>query len=204
MKKSNSGGVKTISDLRYYCKCDAQYYHKQTRFISRLINSLITNPINAQKYIYKYVVVLRKSEFHLNNSILCKKISVLSVIHSIFLIFYYWRLRVYGYKTGFQIPPNVCGPGLQIFHYGWIIINGKAHIGKNLTIYPGVEIGHKSRGGDAPTIGDNCFIGAGVKIFGPIHIGNNVTIAPNTVVTKDVPDNCVIGGVPFRILKIKK
>lgn len=204
MKTIVTGGVKEYSDLRYYLKSDAKYYKKQASFFSRMKNCLVTNPINSQKNIYKYIINLRKAEFHLNNSILCNEISFISMIHTAFLIYYYWRLRVYGTKTGFQIPPNVCGPGLRIFHYGWIIINEKTRIGENLTIYPGVEIGHKFRGGDAPTIGDNCFIGAGVKIFGPIHIGNNVTIAPNTVVTKDVPDNCVIGGVPFRILKLKK
>ena len=35
-------------------------------------------------------------------------------------------------------------------------------------------------------------------------IGNNVTIAPNAVVVKDVPDNAVVGGIPAKILKIKK
>lgn len=196
--------MKKFSDLRYYIKSDAKYYKKRISFFSRIINSLVTNPINTQKYIYKYVVSLRKAEYHLNNSIQCKGISVVSIIHTVFLIYYYWRLRVYGNKTGFQIPPNVCGPGLQIFHYGWIIINEKSHIGENLTIYPGVEIGHKSHEGGAPCIGNNCFIGAGAKIFGSIHIGNNVTIAPNSVVTKDVPDNCIVGGIPFRIIKMKK
>ncbi len=204
MRKIIQGGVIKLSDLRYYCKCDAKFYQKQTSFFSRIVNSLVTNPINTQKYIYKYVVTLRKAEFYLNNSMFCNDISFVSIIHTFFVIFYYWRLRVYGYKTGFQIPPNVCGPGLQIFHYGWIIINEKTRIGKNLTIYPGVEIGHKSREGGAPCIGDNCFIGAGTKIFGPIHIGNNVTIAPNSIVTKDIPDNCIAGGIPFRIIKMKK
>lgn len=204
MKKIVQGGVKKFSDLRYYLKSDAKYYNKQTSFFSRIVNSLVTNPINTQKNIYKYVVHLRKAEFHLNNSIQCKDVSFVSMMHTVFLIYYYWRLRVYGNKTGFQIPPNVCGPGLRIFHYGWIIINEKSHIGENLTIYPGVEIGHKSREGGAPYIGNNCFIGAGAKIFGSIHIGNNVTIAPNSVVTKDVPDNCIVGGIPFRIIKMKK
>jgi len=204
MKKLVQGGVKKFSDLRCYLKSDAKYYKKQVGFFSRIVNSLVTNPINTQKYIFKYVVNLRKSEFHLNNSILCNEFSIVSMAHTIFLIFYYWRLRVYGNKTGFQIPPNVCGPGLRIFHYGWIVINEKARIGENLTIYPGVVIGHKSSEGGAPCIGNNCFIGAGAKIFGSIHIGNNVTIAPNSVVTKDVPDNSVVGGIPFRIIKMKK
>ena len=106
------------------------------------------------------------------------------------------------YKTGFQIPPHTCGKGLQIWHYGYLIINSAVRIGDNVTLYPGVEIGEKD--GGCPTIGDNVFIGAGAKIFGPIKIGNNVTIAANAVVVKDVPDNAVVGGVPAKIIKIKQ
>ena len=51
------------------------------------------------------------------------------------------------------------------------------------------------------TIGDNCYIGTGVTILGPITIGNNVTIAAGAVVNKDVLDNCIIGGIPAQILK---
>ena len=43
----------------------------------------------------------------------------------------------------------------------------------------------------------------GVKILGTVHIGNNVTIGANAVVTKDIPNNAIAGGVPARIIKIK-
>ena len=55
----------------------------------------------------------------------------------------------------------------------------------------------------APTIGNNVIIGAGAKIMGDVKIGNNVTIGANAVVTHDVPDNCVVGGVPAKIIKYK-
>ena len=44
-------------------------------------------------------------------------------------------------------------------------------------------------------------ISAGARIIGPIKIGSNVIIGANTVVVKDVPDNCIIAGVPARIIK---
>ena len=46
-----------------------------------------------------------------------------------------------------------------------------------------------------------CFWGLEAKFFGGIAIGNNVIVAPNAVVVKDVPDNCVVAGVPAKIIK---
>ena len=50
-------------------------------------------------------------------------------------------------------------------------------------------------------IGNDVWIGGNVTILPGITIGNNVVVAAGAVVTKDVPDNCVVGGVPARILK---
>lgn len=50
-------------------------------------------------------------------------------------------------------------------------------------------------------IGDNCWIG-GRSIINPgVTIGNNVVIASGTVVTKDIPDNVVVAGVPAKVIK---
>ena len=51
-------------------------------------------------------------------------------------------------------------------------------------------------------IGDNVNFGLGVKVFGQITIGSNVSIGANSVVTHDIPDNAVVGGIPARIIKI--
>ncbi|MFZ2889940.1 acyltransferase [Sulfuricurvum sp.] len=50
-------------------------------------------------------------------------------------------------------------------------------------------------------IGDNVWIGAGARIIGPVVIGSNVIIAANALVTKDIEDNCVVSGVPAKIIK---
>ena len=89
-----------------------------------------------------------------------------------------------GYGATFDSPPNF-PHGL----YG-IIVSHNAHIGKNTTIFHQVTIG-EGKGG-APTIGDNCLIGAGAKITGNIRIGNNVKIGTNCVVVEDVPDNATV------------
>ncbi len=64
-----------------------------------------------------------------------------------------------------------------------------------------VTIGGKSRWYEVPIIGDNVDISTGAKILGPVRIGNNVIIGANAVVVKDVPDNCVVAGIPAQIIQ---
>jgi len=51
------------------------------------------------------------------------------------------------------------------------------------------------------TVGDDVWIGGNVTIIGGVHIGNNVVVGAGAVVTKDVPANTVVGGVPARVIK---
>lgn len=192
--------IKTKHDLHSYLAEDAKLYPKLSGGrLRRWKNILVTNPSNSQHLIYNYLRNLRYSEFHLNNSYITGNKGLKALIHTVCCIYRYWRLRALSYKTGIQIPPNTFGKGLQIWHYGPIVINPAAKVGDYATIYPGVVIGAKENG--MPVIGDHCFIGAGCKVLGGVSVGNNVTIAPNAVVVKDVPDNCVVAGVPAKIIK---
>lgn len=155
--------------LHDFLQADSVHYKKQTSgFFKKWKNVLVTNPINTQHKIYQYVRTLRFAEYHENNSLLAGMRSLCGVWHTFMMLWYFYRLRQLSYKTGIQIPTNVCGAGLQIWHYGFIIVNGKVRIGNKCTIYPGVEIGAKGDG--VPVIGDNCFIGASAKVLGG---GNN-------------------------------
>lgn len=49
-------------------------------------------------------------------------------------------------------------------------------------------------------IGDNVFIGCNVTILPNVKIGNNVIIAAGSIVSKDVPDNSVVGGNPAHVI----
>jgi len=89
------------------------------------------------------------------------------------------------------------------FAYGGIgvVIHARAVVGRNAMIGQGVTIGGKSGWYEVPVIGDDVIINAGARILGPVKIGNNVIIGANAVVVKDVPDNCVVAGVPARIIR---
>jgi serine O-acetyltransferase len=109
----------------------------------------------------------------------------------------------YGYKYGFQIPSiTEIGEGFYIGHFGTIVINGKAKIGKNCNITHSVTIGQANRGKlkGFPTIGDYVWIGTGSVIVGNINIGSNVLIAPNSFVNVDVPSNSLVLGNPCKIV----
>ena len=80
-------------------------------------------------------------------------------------------------------------PSLPHGLYG-IVVSHNARVGSNCTIYHGVTIG-EGRGG-APTIGNNCILGAGCKIIGKITIGDNVKIAPGLTIMRDLPDNVIV------------
>lgn len=121
------------------------------------------------------------------------------------IIYWYYKLLLkhYSYKYNMQIPVNTCiGAGLKIVHFGGIVINDEAVIGKNVNISHQVTIGKKLRGikSGCPIIGDNVYIAPGAKIIGKIKIGNNVAIGANSVVTKDIPDDAVVVGIPARVI----
>ncbi|MCS7474893.1 serine O-acetyltransferase [Myroides odoratimimus] len=121
-------------------------------------------------------------------------------------IFYKLIHRKLSYKFGIQIPIGTkIGRGFYIGHYNCIVVNQGAIIGDNVNISHGVTIGQVNVGDKegAPIIGNNVYIGPGAKIVGAIKIGNNVAIGANAVVVKDVEDNCIVGGIPAKVLSMK-
>lgn len=100
------------------------------------------------------------------------------------------------YRTGIQMPFRVeIGEGLLFGHYSCIIINGHTKIGNHVTISQGVTLGNNfSKGQGAPVIGDNCVLGPGCKVLGPIDIGHHSFVGANAVITRSFTENSVLGG----------
>ncbi|MFX1233934.1 MAG: serine O-acetyltransferase [Promethearchaeota archaeon] len=108
--------------------------------------------------------------------------------------------------SGIEIHPGAeIGSDFFIDHGGSVVIGETSVIGDNVTIYAGVVLGgtNLEKTKRHPSIGDNVVIGSGAKILGPINIGNNVRIGANSVVVEDVPPNCVVVGVPGKIVSKK-
>jgi serine O-acetyltransferase len=114
-------------------------------------------------------------------------------------------LNHYEYKYGISISYQTqIGSGFYIGHFGGIVVSPMAIIGKNCNISQNVTIGQANRGvrKGYPVVGDNVYIGPGAKIVGKVHIGTNVAIGANCVVTKDVPDDGVVVGIPGRLISL--
>ena len=122
------------------------------------------------------------------------------------LFFICWIiLRYHEFKYGISISYRTqIGSGFYIGHFGGIVVNQKAIIGKNCNISHQVTLGVANRGERKgyPTIGDNVYIGPGAKLVGKIIVGNNAAIGANCVVTKDVPENGVVVGVPGKVISM--
>ena len=107
------------------------------------------------------------------------------------------------FLTGVEIHPGAAiGKGVFIDHGLGVVIGETAIVGDGSILYQGVTLGGtgKETGKRHPTLGENVVVGAGAKVLGNISIGNNVHIGAGSVVLRDVPDNCIIAGVPGRVI----
>lgn len=157
---------------------------------------------NEVWYIYSYIRHLRFIEYY-GAKIHSGRVKFW---YSIPYLCHWLRYKRLGFKLNFTIYPNCVGPGFRIYHAGGFVhVGPQCKIGKNCTLLPGVVFGnkHEKVTGEKIIVGDNCYFGLGAKIFGSVRIGNNVTVGANAVVTKDIPDNAVVGGVPAKIIRIK-
>lgn len=135
-------------------------------------------------------------------------------------IYNWYKIENYLYKKGFNLIPKIIKLVIRVLftavipyeteigsgtRFGYaamgIVIHKDSIIGKDCVISQGVTIGGTSKKIGVPQMGDNVYIGAGAKIIGPIKIGNNVVIGANAVVLKDIPSNCLVVGIPAKIIK---
>lgn len=182
--------IKSKKDLKFYLQEDARRNGVNT---NPFVNYILTFAGREKYHIYKYLRCLRKCEYHLNNN------------HKIRYAYYLVKLSRLGLRYNLRIPVNVCGYGLKIVHCaggGGILLNAEK-IGNYCGFNAGVLLGNKDLIGNKPIIGDYVSFGPGSKAIGKINIGTNVLVAPNAVVTKDVPDNVTVGGIPAKVISEK-
>lgn len=186
--------IKTKQDLKFYIAEDAKRNGCYGFF--RYVALLLMGYESACAF--RYIKCMRKCEYHLNNA---KN----SIWHKAWSIYYKLKLSRLGMRYNIRIRPNTCGYGLRLMHLsggGGILLNIKS-AGNYCGFNAGVLLGNIDNADNRPILGDYVAFGPGAKAFGKLHIGNNVFVAPNAVVTKDVPENAIVGGIPAKILKFK-
>ena len=112
------------------------------------------------------------------------------------------------FLTGIEIHPNAkIGKNLFIDHGMGVVIGETSEIGDNVTIYHMVTLGGISPSINSneqrhvkrhPTLKDNVVVGSGAQVLGPVVVGKNAKVGANAVVTKDVPENAVMVGIPAK------
>ena len=112
------------------------------------------------------------------------------------------------FMTGIEIHPKAkIGKNLFIDHGMGVVIGETSDIADNVTIYHMVTLGGRSPSINSndqrevkrhPTLHDNVVVGSGAQILGPVIVGKNAKIGANAVVTKNVPENAVMVGIPAK------
>ena len=112
------------------------------------------------------------------------------------------------FLTGIEIHPKAnIGKNLFIDHGMGVVIGETSDIGDNVTIYhmatlggisPSINSNEQRNIKRHPTLKNNVVVGSGAQILGPVTVGKNAKIGANAVVTKDVPENAVMVGIPAK------
>ena len=112
------------------------------------------------------------------------------------------------FLTGIEIHPKAkIGKKLFIDHGMGVVIGETSEIGNNVTIYhmvtlggisPSIKSNEQRNVKRHPTLKDNVVVGSGAQVLGPIEIGKNAKIGANAVVTKNVPENAIMVGIPAK------
>ena len=116
------------------------------------------------------------------------------------------------FLTGVEIHPKAkIGKNLFIDHGMGVVIGETSEIGDNATIYHMVTLGGISPSIDSdeqrdvkrhPTLKNNVVVGSGAQVLGPVTVGENAKIGANAVVTKNVPENAIMVGIPAKNIGI--
>jgi serine O-acetyltransferase len=125
-------------------------------------------------------------------------------VRGICKLLYLLLLPIVRLYSGVQIHPRArIGKGLVILHFGGVIICRECRIGEQCLLHHGVNI-VTTNSRMAAHVGNNFYAGVGVKIVNHLIIEDNVICGAGSVVTRSVPANAIVAGVPARIVRFRR
>ena len=188
--------IKNKKDYNRYLLADEKVLGIETKGIKNRLFYIINVLLFIENYVLLYYTkALRKAEYLKNTK---EKV----YLNKIRYVFANRKLNRLSTKLQIHIPVNTVSEGLLILHLGYIVVNYNARIGKYATFQPGSVIGQIDLPENVPAVGDNVVFAPGAVVIGKINVDSNVYICPNSVVVKDLPDNCVVSGIPAKIIKL--
>ncbi|WP_169080212.1 hypothetical protein [Bifidobacterium erythrocebi] len=176
--------ISTKDELQSYIKEDLRVQPLPRGVIRRLFGGRIA----------KMKIHLRKAEFYFNNS-----------SHLRNKIFYYYHLFFVKHFCKIycsEIPINVFGKGLTIWHPERIIINPDARVGDYCSLSSGVVIAQSHD--RSPSIGNYVELMIDSKVLGGIHVADHVRIGADALVLKEIKEaNTTWAGIPAKKINNK-
>lgn len=177
--------IKSKADLRHYLARDKE-----------MLGIKNSRPRLFGDEIWKFQRALRFHEYYQNRK---------NIIGRLLCLYWSFRHHKLGIKLGFTIPCYVFGPGLNIHHYGLIVVNAHARVGENCTLQQGVNIGRSYDPDIAPTIGNDVYIGPGAKIWGGVFLADGIVVGANSTVTHSFHEPyIIIAGSPAHSIGNRK
>lgn len=172
--------LSNIQELNEFLKYESLKYGRKNKRIPLIC-------IKESDYLWKYNVLLRKTEYHINNN------------NKIKGHLYKILLYRYGNKINIHIPINVFDKGLKIMHLGPILVNGNVKGGKDISLHVNSSLVASGLDSKAPNLGDGVVVGVGAVVIGDVTIANNIAIGANAVVNKNfLEENIAIAGIPAK------
>lgn len=181
--------IKNKADLNRIINRDCRIYLNQS-YKKLLIKKIIGH---SDISFCRFLSCMRKEQYYKAKS---------GFFNQILFLYYMGKKCKYGMKLGIEMHGECIGEGITIRHYGCIVVNSFAELGKNCTLRGDNCIGVAHDGKGAPRIGNNVDIGFGAKIIGDIEIADGCIIGANAVVTHSCYEkNAVLVGIPARVIK---
>lgn len=159
-------------ELNKYLKYEKEFY-KSNCSAGREIKNYLLDGYDVKRW--KYVKLLRKSEYYYNNrnKNICMKFMNL---------IYARKFNHLSVRLGIELGKNVFQEGLRIYHTQGIVINGDAKVGKNCILHGANVIGNMGNDFKAPVLGNNVRLGTGAKVLGDVYIADDVQIGAGAIV----------------------
>ena len=173
--------ITTKQDLKDYISADLTVQPEKNGIVNYFLHNQIVH----------FKLHLRKCEYHHN----VKQ----NMWHRIWYAYHYFSMKRILKANCSEIPINVFGKGLTIWHLQRIIVNANSSVGDYCSITSGVVIAQAHN--LCPKIGNHVEITIDAKILGDIQVADHVRIGAGALVIKDILEpNTTWGGVPAKLI----